>query len=363
MNPMDNIIYISIPEDFHHHVGEFHIDPSILLPVETSGTEESWQPDELTWEMILAGMLKVIAFEPDHEDAGYYRRFILAARPDIVHEFSETGIISARNGNLQIAEEIFLALAHLEPEAYHPRINLALVYEQRADAFDTIGNAEQAASYMDLAGELYSNLLKSDDTIPEVNLNAGLFYLKSRDYQRARDQLDFFVREGDDDEKIRRAKGLIHEIDSQSLIDTLFRQAFELIKSGKEEDGIEKVKEFLVHHPDAWNGWFLLGWGHRRVGHFSDAYDAFQKVMELGGESVDTLNELAICAMELGSYDESRRTLEAALRLDADDTKVISNLGVLAMKQGNTEDARQFFSTVLEISPDDPLAHEYLKLL
>ena len=363
MNTLESIIYISVPENFHHHIGDFHIDPSILLPVETSGNVDDWEPDELSWEMIIAGMLKVLAADPHHDDADYFRKFILAARPDIVNEFSETGIINARNGDLEIAEEIFSALAGLLPDASHPLVNLALIYDQRSEAFDAVGNTEQADVYRRRASDQYSDLLRSDETMPDVHLNAGLFFLKIRDYARAREQLTIYTQEGDDTDKKEQAKAIIEEIDTQNLADKLFHEAFILIRDGSETEGIRKAEEFLSHHETAWNGWFLVGWGNRRIGRYAEAYDAFQKVLELGGESVDALNELAICSMELGAYDESRRDLEAALRLDPDDTRVISNLGVLAMKLGDSEEAKRFFDTVLELAPEDPVAKEYLKIL
>lgn len=363
MNSLDSIIYISVPEDFHHHIGDFHIDSSILLPIETTGNVDEWEPDSLSWEMIVAGMLKVLAYDPDHEDAEYYRKFVFAARPDIVNEFSETGIINAHNGELEVAEEIFSALAGLLPGATHPRVNLALVYDRRSDAFEAVGNTEQAEFFRERAMEAYATLLRQDETIPDVHLNAGLFYLKIRDYSRAREQLEFYTREGDDDNKIERAASIVKEIDTQNLADELFHEAFTLIRDGNEKTGLVKAKEFLTHHENAWNGWFLVGWGNRRIGRYAEAYDAFQKVLEMGGESTDALNELAICAMELGAFDESRRHLEAALRLDPDDTRVISNLGVLSMKLGNSEEAERFFATVLEIAPEDPVATEYIRIL
>jgi Flp pilus assembly protein TadD len=82
--------------------------------------------------------------------------------------------------------------------------------------------------------------------------------------------------------------------------------------------------------------------------------------MELGGDTADTRNELAICLMELGDYPGARRHLESALRRDAENIKIISNLGVLALKTGNRLEAAGFFRTVLELEPEDPLARRYL---
>ena len=109
-----------------------------------------------------------------------------------------------------------------------------------------------------------------------------------------------------------------------------------------------------------WNGWFLVGWGHRRLGRWAEGREAFLKALELGADEVDVLNELAICEMELGLLAESRGHLERALRKEPENVKIISNLGVVARKQGRNDEAAGFFRTVLDLEPDDALARDQL---
>ena len=143
----------------------------------------------------------------------------------------------------------------------------------------------------------------------------------------------------------------------------MFKEAFDFIKIGDEAKGIERIKAFIERYPDAWNAWFLLGWGQRRLGRYREAIDAFRKAISLGANNADTYNELAICLLELGEYDESRTSLDRALRLEPDNTKIMSNFGVLALKRDDPEEARRFFRTVLAIEPDDPVAKQYMELL
>jgi hypothetical protein len=53
---LDSIVYISIPESITQPIGSFRIDTSILLPVELPGESERFDPAELSWEMLVAGM-------------------------------------------------------------------------------------------------------------------------------------------------------------------------------------------------------------------------------------------------------------------------------------------------------------------
>ncbi len=362
-DPLNEILFISVPDDFSHTIGDFIVDPDVPLPVHTGGDPADWNVTELSWEMIVSGMLQVLAYRPDHEDADYYRRFVNHVRPEIVAELSQTGIIAARNEDFDKAEVMFRALTALTPERVEGPVNLAIVYQQRAESLERIGREEDAQGFFDRAYRIFRDLLQRDTLSPDVRLNAGLFFLKIRNYESAYDQLKQFTQESEDEEKIEEAARILREIESQNLLDRLFKEAFDFIKIGDEEKGIERIQAFIDRYPDAWNAWFLLGWGRRRLGRYREAVDAFRKAISLGANNADTHNELAICLLELGEYDESRRSLDRALRLEPDNTKIMSNFGVLALKRDDPEEARRFFQTVLAIEPDDPVAQQYLELL
>ncbi|POR03965.1 hypothetical protein AU468_04680 [Alkalispirochaeta sphaeroplastigenens] len=380
-DPLKNVIFISLPEEIARTfaettgpAGKALLDPAALLPVETAGTPDTWNPDELSWEMIMAGMLKVLAYQPDHEDTPLYRDFLGEVRPRLVEELAETGIINARNENFALAEEIFRALSGLVPDGIEGPVNLALTLEQRAEALQKIGKNNDAESCRTRACAIYQDLLSRDTELPpSVHLNAGLFFLRLYRMEEAKRRLEYFLEysqakdddeDGDQEEEtIARVRKILAEIDSQSTTDRHFREAFECIKSGREEEGLHHVTEFLKAHPQAWNGWFLLGWGRRRLSRFTEAAEAFEQARSLGGDTADTLNELAICRMELGDFAESRRLLIEALTREPDNTKIMSNLGVLALKEENIPEARRYFATVLELEPEDPVALQYQALL
>ncbi|HUX13473.1 MAG TPA: tetratricopeptide repeat protein [Spirochaetia bacterium] len=360
-SPLSKIVFISLPDHLQRSIGDFRVDPSRPLPVEKPENREDWNISELSWEMIIAGMLRVLAHDSNNENADYYRDFVRAARPSIIEDLTETAVLKARNRDFELAEDIFKALRGLLPDDPRTSMNLAIVYEQRADAYETIGNDELQSHYSDLAFETYKQLFAADEVLPEAHLNGGFFFLKLRSFEKARFHLESYLKLGDDPEKRREIKRIIHEIDSQNLLDTLFNEAYDFIRMGEEEKGVEKIRRFLESYPNVWNGWFLLGWGQRRLQHYAEAKRAFLKALEIGPEQADTLNELAICDMELGELAESRRRLSRALTLEPENIKIISNFGILALKEGRDAEAASFFKTVLEIEPEDPIAIRYLE--
>jgi Flp pilus assembly protein TadD len=398
VHPAGRILFLAVPESVrgriesmtHHaahdhedgepcadedHADEFQIRPEIPIPVEIPPGEESFNLEDLSWEMILAGMLKLLSAGKSAQEGlpegfgpawiDYYRRFVLALRPDILPELSEAAILKAKNGDYGLSLEIFSALKGLFPHSPAVLLNSALALEEKAAALERGGQEEEAEAESAEVERAYGEVLALEPPFPDAFFNAAYFYLKRRDFVRAKELLSAYLElssgTGASDEKKREnARILIQEIGESCLEDGDFREAWDLIRRGREEEGLRSIRGFLERHPSAWNGWFVLGWALRRLGRWEDARVSFEKTLELGGDNGDTRNELAICLMEMEDYRAARRELETALREDPENVKIISNLGVLAMKSGDDDEAAGFFRTVLELEPGDPVARRYL---
>ncbi|MDR0388220.1 MAG: tetratricopeptide repeat protein [Treponema sp.] len=393
MNASNRIVFLSVPEslrgriealtgrsheecghdgDHHHHEGEaadFSIDPSIPIPVELPPGETALDMEDLSWEMILAGMIRVAASsaarpaELDDEDIDYYRRFVLAVRPDILAEFTEAAILKAHNGDYNLALEIITALEGLFPYAPEVLLNRAVILENQAEALEQAGREQEAEVQNTQAGETYRELLAQVPPLPDAFFNAGFFYMKRRRFDKAGECFSAYISLSDDPEKKSRAAAIVREIGRRGLDDEILREAYDFVRGGDAELGLLKIRDFLQRRSDVWNGWFILGWALRKLGRWQDGEAAFRKTIELGGDNGDTRNELAICLMEQQNYAAARKELEAALREEPENVKIISNLGVLAAKKGDTDEAAAFFRTVLELEPEDPIALQGLASL
>ena len=359
-DPLERIVFIDLPDAPGLRVAGFDLDPAVPLPLEIDGQAGDVDPEEITWEAILAGVLKVLAYRPGHRDAAYFRRFVGAVRPEINAELTEAAIFKARNGDLDLAEELFLALIGLFPEDPQPAVNLALTYEERVRA---ALRAEDRAEADRRRGETltaYRRALDIDPLFPDAHFNLAFFHSEMADHASCRRHLDLYVKYGTDAEKLQQARKLRDRIEAEGLGDELFRDAVAAIRDGRERQGIEHARRFVIGHPGVWKGWFVLGWGLRRAGDYALARDAFHTALGLGEPQADTLNELSICNLELGDLAECERCLRLALELAPEDTRVISNMGVLQLRRGDTEGALGYFRTVREIDPNDPVAARYL---
>ena len=160
-----------------------------------------------------------------------------------------------------------------------------------------------------------------------------------------------------------QTREIIAELRLRKSLDRQFQAAYTAIVEGNETEALRLIDEFIEKETGVWTAWFLRGWAERRRGNFTTAEENFRTALELGSAQPDLLNELAICTMENGKFDESRGYLEQALSIEPDNTKILSNLGIVALKQGLTDEAFHRFEEVLKLDPQDPIARNYLDFL
>jgi len=392
-----SVVFLSVPDTLKGEIKTFELNPSIPLPVELESPEARSEEKnidltKLSWEMILSGMLRVIsakskrsalpretAFvagdivsEPEMTAVpqawiDYYRNFIFSVKPEIYHEFTSAAIVKTESGDFDMALEICDILQGLFPRSPGVLLNKALILEQRAESLEK--NKQGAEKESAEALEAYQTALAAEPVLPDTLFNAGFFFMRHRDFARAKDCFSSYVSRAEEEESIsagipeekkKQAQKILQEIGEQYLDDDSYREAYDCIIRGDDEKGLFKIRGFIEKHPKVWNGWFVLGWALRKMGRYADGLEAFRKASSLGGAGIDTRNEAAICLMELGDHKSARKELEQALQEEPANIKIISNLGVLAMKAGKKDEAAAFFRTVLELDPADPLATHFL---
>jgi Flp pilus assembly protein TadD len=375
-HPLDSLVFITIPEEHQVSTAFSGFDPSIPLPVQLAAPDAKFDINTLSQEMILAGILTVLAWDPENAHLEYYRSILRTIHPGIREEMTEAAILKIHNGDFDLAEEIFRALHGFDPSDKVTVLNLALLMDERADSMRRSGLDDDADAFDASAFAFYRDAMTSDPPLPEAFFNAGFFYLKQKNYRKAREALETYLKiEAAETETVKmrkqKAKEIVEEISSRDLDDDLFKQAYDFITMGEEEKALESIRLFMEHHPKVWNAWFLLGWALRRLERWEDAKSAFRQALELGKQPhsgiesgySDLCNELSICLMELGEFAEARSWLLAALDAECENTKIICNLGMLSLREGKKEEAAGFFRTVLEYDPKDQMAKEALAQL
>lgn len=368
-SPLETIYFINLPENYKFSDAAMKIDTSVPLPVQkkTEGDPNDFDMNDIQPEQVLAGILTVLAYDKHNEHLEYYRSIIMQAKPNIKKELTEAAIIKTKNEDWDFAEELFLTLKGIDPEDKAITLNFALFLDQRAESYRRSGLHDDADAYDNDALEYYKDAMNAEPAIPDAFFNAGFFYLKQHDYHEAKGAFETYLaltcdaKDEDMDENARyrqeRAQEIVNKISNENMDDAAFAQAYRLISTGKEEEGLDKIRKFLMNNQKVWNAWFLLGWGLRKLRRYEDAMNAFNQAISCGGDqNSDTYNELAICHMELNNIPEAKKSLIKALSISPEDTKIISNLGFLNLKEGNKQEAQKYFTAVLEFNPNDQIA-------
>ena len=368
-SPLETIYFINLPENYKFSDAAMKIDTSVPLPVQkkTEGDPNDFDMNDIQPEQVLAGILTVLAYDKHNEHLEYYRSIIMQAKPNIKKELTEAAIIKTKNEDWDFAEELFLTLKGIDPEDKAITLNFALFLDQRAESYRRSGLHDDADAYDNDALEYYKDAMNAEPAIPDAFFNAGFFYLKQHDYHEAKGAFETYLaltcdaKDEDMDENARyrqeRAQEIVNKISNENMDDAAFAQAYRLISTGKEEEGLDKIRKFLMNNQKVWNAWFLLGWGLRKLRRYEDAMNAFNQAISCGGDqNSDTYNELAICHMELNNISEAKKSLMKALSISPEDTKIISNLGFLNLKEGNKQEAQKYFTAVLEFNPNDQIA-------
>ena len=359
----NSIIFVTVPPQLKEKFPD-KLDLSIPLPIEYEGSEESFSSEKLiemlNKETILSGMLRVISnpafanIPPQWVD--YYRNFVLTVKPEIYHEFSSAAIVKAKNGEFEMALEINAILEGLFPASPGILLSKALILEDRAHA-----NPEADEGENNRVLEAFEAALSAEPLLPDAFFNAGFFFIRTRDFSRAKECFIKYIESGEESEKKKEALRIKNELESQDLSDSNFRDAYDMISRGENEKGLLKIRDYIEKFPKDWNGWFVLGWVLRKLGRYDDGLESLKQAHSLGGRNSDVQNEMAICYMEKGDSVAAGKELALALQREPENIKIISNLGVLALKQNKKEEALAFFRTVIELDPNDPLAKHYLK--
>lgn len=367
------IYYIDVPPTYTRSIGDFTLDPSLPLPVEAPSPGERLPVEDLSWEMIVAGMLRVLQEEPEGSRSTYYRNFIMAVKPQIYQELTTSGIYKARNKDYPLAAEIFDILEALDPGNPRTLINQALLLEERAAHGDGQSSPELANLLMEKAETYYQRALAAETVLPDALLNAGFFYKNRGDFAQAAQLLQQYLQEGDDEQKLAEVRQSLSQIEGERESDDIFQEARKLMEGDKPSEAVNPIKEYLAKSPQDPRGHFILGWALRRLGRYKEADTALTQAEEIASQSaagrktalrellLDILNERAICALEGEDPAEAEALLQRALRLQPDNIKIISNLGSLALKAGREEEGIQFFQTVLALEPEDPVAREIVE--
>lgn len=361
-NKTEGIVFINLPKNLEQTIGDFKVDPTIPIPLQLPENHKKIEADDVTVERIVAGMLKIIAWDPDNEHFEYYREFVLASQPESIEQLNIAAIAKEKIEDHDFSEELFLVVNHLsqQPASY---INLATHYAKRATlAEDNEGKGALYDLYQQKTIDTLIEGLKKNPEDPDLLCEIGYFHIYQNNIDTARDYLEQYMNAAkEDDERKAQVKNILKDINNKLTNDTALLQAYDEIQLCNEDKALELLDVYIEKNPEVWNAFFFKGWALRRQLKFTEAKENLLHCIKLGESNSEIYNELSICALEEGHQELAVYYLDSALDLEPDNIKLLTNLAYLKLEEKDYDKARQLLERARAIDIKDPLVEHLSK--
>ncbi len=349
------IKYIRVPKNLKVVEGDFKIDENIKLPVQLKDGEKNLREEDLTIEQIVAGMLTLIAYDELNKDIEYYKAFVRAVEPNIAENLNNAAIAKQEAKDYDFAEELFLAVYHLEPQSASC-INLATLYSYASV------HEEEENKDLDKADE-YLAKVKSTllDGLRRFGENEWILSELASfegfigNLEEAKDYAERYLRVASEGERKEEIKKFLKEVNANLESDSAFKEAYDYVMLNMPEKAIDSIDKFLKANSKVWNGYFIKAWALRKAKRYKEAKECLLKCLELGESNTDIYNELSICELEDGERELAKAYLNTAVDLDPNNITALSNLSYLLLEDEDFDEARYYLEKARDAAKDDEI--------
>ena len=352
MSKLDTIQFISLPSSMEEKITGFAIDSSIPIPVQLPDGAKRLDPEKITIESIVAGMLTVIAYRPEDRNFNYYRDFVLACQPNAIEELNTAAIAKEKQKDYPFAEQLFLTVYHMLPQAASC-INLASLYSSRS-VYEKDQKDEKAEDFylskcLTTLEEGLEKFGENEDILAEL----GSLHTYLGNLEEAQLFLQRFMKVASEGEKKQRLKAMLKDVTLRLDSDTEIKQAYDFMMLDEEDKALETIEKFISKNPKLWHGYFIKGWALRRLKKYKEAEESLLKALSCGESNADIYNELSICALENGSRELAKSYLNTAVDLDENNLTLTSNLAFLHLMDEEYDEAKEWIEKSRRLAPED----------
>lgn len=352
MSKLDSIRFISLPKSMEDKMTGFRIDSSIPIPVQLNEGQKHLDPESVTPETIVAGMLTIIAYRPEDRNFDYYRSFVLAAQPDAIEELNTAAIAKEKQKDYPFAEQLFLTVYHMLPQPASC-INLATLYSYWS-VYEKEAKDEKAEDFyltkcLTTLEEGLERFGEDEDILAEL----GSMHTYLGNLEEAQGYLERYMKVAAEGEKKQKLKKMLKDVTLRIDSDNEIHQAYDFMMLDEEDKALESIEKFISKNPKAWHGHFIKGWALRRQKKYQEAEASLLKCLECGESNADIYNELSICALEKGNRPLAKSYLDTAVDLDPDNLTLTSNLAFLHLMDEEWDEAKEWIEKSRRLAPDD----------
>ncbi|MBR6085276.1 MAG: hypothetical protein IKP61_06680 [Spirochaetales bacterium] len=354
-----DIRFITLPEE--RKLGDVTLRKDIPLPIQFP---EGSLTDDIDFNSIVAGLIKVVAWDTENADFSYYRDLLLELQPDVIKELNVAAIAQSKKGDFEFAEELMLAVNHLSdaPESY---INLAVLYAQMTVHLHKEGKDTEADMYDDRILSVLNECKAKHEDHAATYSEISAFHMRHGDVESARDYLARYTELETDPKKKANAQKTLKDIEKMLSSKDEIMYAYDKMMMGCPDDALEAMNKYIAKNDKHWESFFLRGWAKRVLEDYKGAQEDLLESLRIDGTNAEVYNELSICAREDGNTELAKSYLQIAVDLDGEDVVYLTNLAFLHLADGEFEESRELLEKARLIDEEDPqlkyLMDEYEK--
>lgn len=352
MKDLKDIKFITLPGD--RKLGNTVISAKIPLPVEFA---EGQDVNDISFNSIVAGLIKVIAWAPENRNFSYYKDLLLDLQPEVIKELNLAAIsktdAKSPKKDYEFAEELMLAVNHLceAPESY---VNLAVLYAQMTVELHKAKDDVKADMYDDKILEVLTQCMNRHPKYAPAYSEISAFHMRHGNVEDARDALAKYADLETDLKKKAQAKNNLESLDKMLSSKDQIMYAYDKMMMGLSDEAVDVINKYLAANDECWEAYFIRGWAKRTLQDFAGAQKDLLESLRIDGKNAEVYNELSICARESGDVELAKSYLQIAVDLDGTDVVYLTNLAFLHLADEEFEESRELLERARGIDPEDP---------
>ncbi len=345
---LKDIQFITLPGD--RKIGDTILKGNTALPVLF---QEGQKPEDIDFNSIVAGLIKVVAWAPENENIEYYKNVLLGMQPNVIKELNLASISKSKQKDFDFALELMLAVKNLSnaPESY---VNLAVLYAQMTVDFHKKHDDVKADMYDDKIIQVLNECIEKYPNYAPAYSEISAFHMRHGDIENARDYLARYVKLESDAKKREQAQKSLdnfnHILDSNNKL----LYVYDKMMMGCADEALTAIEKHIAQGNKSWEAYFLRGWAKRVLEDYDGAQKDLLESLRLDSKNAEVYNELSICAKEHGDVELAKNYLQIALDLDDEDMTYITNLAFLHLNDEEFTESRELLEKARTIDQNDP---------
>ena len=360
MSKLESVKFITLPKSMEDQITGFKIDSTIPIPVQMKEGSKHLDPEDVTIESIVAGMLVTIAYKEKDKNLDYYRSFVLAVQPNAIEELNTAAITKEKQKDYPFAEQLFLTVYHMLPQSASC-INLATLYSSWAVHERDEGDEKAEEFYLSKCLNTLEEGLERFGENEDILAELGSFHTYLGNLDIAEGYLKRYMAVAEEGERKQKLKKMLKDVSFRIDSDNEIKQAYDFMMLDEEDKALETIESFIKKNPRLWHGHFIKGWALRRLKRYKEAEDELLRCISCGESNADIYNELSICALEKGDKELAKSYLDAAVDMDPENLTLVSNLAFLHLRDDEFDEAKEWIEKCRKLAPDDSQVRQMMK--